>query len=75
MKDDDRPRNYRRDTWLTHVGRHPQRHHGAVNVPVYHASTILSATVAGREKKQEPDQRAVVIIRVWHGREDRQPGP
>ncbi len=28
------------DTRLVHAGRHPEEHHGAVNPPVYHASTI-----------------------------------
>jgi hypothetical protein len=46
MKNDDRSRNYRKDTLLTHLGRHPEAHHGAVNPPVYHASTILSANMA-----------------------------
>lgn len=34
------------DTKLTHAGRHPLEHHGAVNTPVYHASTILFPTLA-----------------------------
>lgn len=34
------------DTIATHAGRDPQKHFGAVNVPVFHASTILSPTVA-----------------------------
>ncbi len=36
----------RPDTIITHAGRDPERHFGAVNTPVYHASTILNATVA-----------------------------
>ena len=52
MKNDDRPRNYRKDTLLTHLGRHPEAHHGAVNPPVYHASTILSANMAEWEAKR-----------------------
>jgi cysteine-S-conjugate beta-lyase len=67
MKDDDRPRNYRRDTLLTHLGRHPQQHHGAVNPPVYHASTILSASVAEREAKQDPAKRFDVVRYGVHG--------
>jgi hypothetical protein len=46
MKNDDRPRNYRKDMLLTHLGRHPEAQMGAVNPPVYHASTILSANMA-----------------------------
>lgn len=34
------------DTKLTHAGRHPHDNHGAVNTPVYHASTILFPTLA-----------------------------
>jgi cystathionine beta-lyase len=34
-------RDYRADTLLGHLGRDPKAFHGAVNIPVYHASTIL----------------------------------
>ena len=37
---------FRRDTLLTHVGGTPTDRHGAVNPPVYRASTILFPTVA-----------------------------
>jgi cystathionine beta-lyase len=33
-------------TKLTHLGRNPEQHHGVVNPPVYHASTILFPTYA-----------------------------
>jgi len=33
---------YKADTLLTHLGRDPETFHGAVNTPVYHASTILA---------------------------------
>ncbi len=36
-------------TRLVHAGRHPEDHHGAVNPPVYHASTITYPTVAALE--------------------------
>jgi cystathionine beta-lyase len=36
---------YRQDTLLTRLGRDPARHHGTVNPPVYHASTILFETL------------------------------
>ncbi|HTT80096.1 MAG TPA: cystathionine beta-lyase [Stellaceae bacterium] len=52
MKHDDRPRRYRQDTLLTHAGRHPEANHGAVNPPVYHASTILSQDMAEWEAKR-----------------------
>src|SRR5271167_1333433 len=61
MKNDDRPRNYRKDTLLTHLGRHPEAHHGAVNPPVYHASTILSANMTEWEAKRAPGQRFDVV--------------
>jgi cysteine-S-conjugate beta-lyase len=57
MKNDERPRNYRKDTLLTHLGRDPQAQHGAVNPPVYHASTILSANIAEWEGKRDPAKR------------------
>ena len=52
MKTDDRPRNYQKDTLLTHVGRNPEANHGVVNPPVYHASTILSKNMADWEGKR-----------------------
>jgi len=61
MKNDDRPRHYRKDTLLTHLGRHPEAHHGAVNPPVYHASTILSANMAEWEAKRAPGLRFDVV--------------
>jgi len=36
-------------TRLLHAGRHPERYHGAVNVPVFRASTILHPSVAAME--------------------------
>src|SRR5260370_20129213 len=52
MKNDDRPRHYRKDTLLTHTGRNPDGNHGVVNPPVYHASTILSKNMAEWEAKR-----------------------
>src|SRR5204862_191451 len=54
MRNDDRPRNYRKDTLLTHLGRNPEAQHGAINPPVYHASTILSKNVAEWENRRDP---------------------
>jgi len=54
MKNDDRPRDYRKDTLLTHLGRNPEAQHGAVNPPVYHASTILSKNIAEWENRPDP---------------------
>jgi cystathionine beta-lyase len=39
----------KKDTLLVHTGRHPERYHGAVNPPVYRASTILHQSVATME--------------------------
>lgn len=39
------------ETRLAHAGRDPFTHHGAVNVPVYHASTILSPDLDDFEKR------------------------
>jgi cystathionine beta-lyase len=39
----------KKDSLLVHAGRHPERFHGAVNPPVYHASTILHPSVAAME--------------------------
>jgi cystathionine beta-lyase len=52
MKNDNRPRHYRKDTLLTHVGRNPEANFGIVNPPVYHASTILSKNMAEWEAKR-----------------------
>jgi len=57
MKNDDRPRRYRKDTLIAHLGRHPEAQHGAVNPPVYHASTILSANMAEWEARRDPVKR------------------
>src|SRR2546423_15170063 len=54
MKNDDRPRHYRKDTLLTHLGRNPEAQHGAINPPVYHASTILSKNIAEWENRPDP---------------------
>jgi cysteine-S-conjugate beta-lyase len=47
-----RSKSTKPDTLLTHAGRTPDAHHGAVNPPVYHASTILHPTVAALEAAQ-----------------------
>ena len=61
MKDDNRPRNYRKDTLIAHLGRRPEAQHGVVNPPVYHASTILSANMAEWEAKRDPKKRFDVV--------------
>jgi cystathionine beta-lyase len=39
MPDEARPHGI--DTLLVHAGRAPEQHHGIVNPPVYHCSTVL----------------------------------
>ncbi len=36
----------KKDTLIVNAGRHPEAHHGVVNPPVYHASTVTFPTVA-----------------------------
>lgn len=43
----------REETAIVHSGRHPERHEGAVNPPVFHASTILSKTVEEYRRKRK----------------------
>ena len=42
-------------TLVTTLGREPERQHGIVNPPVYHASTVLFPTVAAMEAAR-PDK-------------------
>jgi cystathionine beta-lyase len=42
-----------RETRLVHAGRDPEGHEGAVNPPVYRASTILFPTMAAYENRHE----------------------
>ena len=49
------------DTLLTHSGGEPSDRHGAVNPPVYHASTILFPTVAAYERSRDPATRFDVV--------------
>jgi cystathionine beta-lyase len=51
----------RPDTLLTHSGGAPSDRHGAVNPPVYRASTILFPTVAEWEASREPSRRFDVV--------------
>lgn len=51
------PKRLGRDTRLVHLGGSPSDRHGAVNPPVYRASTILFPTVAEWEASREPAKR------------------
>ncbi len=44
----------RPETLLTHSGRHPHDHFGAVNTPVFRASTILQPTMAEYKRAKGP---------------------
>jgi len=43
----------REETTIVHSGLHPERHQGAVNPPVFHASTILSQSVEEYRRKRD----------------------
>lgn len=47
------------DTKVIHSGRHPERFEGAVNPPVFHASTILARSLAEWEGKKADRARGV----------------
>src|SRR5436305_26531 len=61
MKSANSGRKYRKDTLVAHLGRHPGAQNGAVNPPVYHASTILSANMAEMEAKRDPSTRFDIV--------------
>ena len=50
--DDSARENLGFDTVIAHAGRKPADHFGAVNTPVYRASTILFPTLAALEAKE-----------------------
>ena len=52
--------NKKKETLLAHLGRDPQRFHGAVNVPVYRASTILEPDLEAWEDPQRRKRRGAV---------------
>jgi cystathionine beta-lyase len=62
-QDDDAARD---ETRVVHAGRHPDRYDGAVNPPVYHASTILSPDIADWERKKR--DRIAGVPGVYYGR-------
>ena len=45
------------DTLMVHHGRDPERHAGVVNLPVYHASTILYPTMEAFARRAEGDAK------------------
>jgi cystathionine beta-lyase len=59
-------KNYAMETLLTHAGNHPEAHHGIVNPPVYHASTVLYSTVEQMERAQKDRLSGVFYSRYAH---------
>lgn len=60
------PSSRKPDTQLAHLGREPKNQHGAINPPVYHASTILFEDVASLRaaKDVRMDRNAVTYGRA-----------
>ena len=56
---DDAPGRFRPATLAGRLGRHPERHLGAVNTPVYRASTILFPTVAALEASARGESASI----------------
>ena len=56
----------REETTIVHSGLHPERHEGAVNPPVFHASTILSQTL--EEFRRKGRDRALELPGTYYGR-------
>jgi cystathionine beta-lyase len=54
------------ETRIVHAGRHPERWEGAVNPPVFHASTILSRSMAEWDEKKK--RRAADVPGTYYGR-------
>jgi cysteine-S-conjugate beta-lyase len=54
------------DTKAVHAGRHPDRFEGAVNPPVFHASTILSPTLEEWDRRKV--DRARDVPGTYYGR-------
>lgn len=50
-------------TKLAHAGRHPSEHNGAVNVPVYRASTILFPTMEEFANRADPSVKIRYALR------------
>ena len=59
-----KPKARKQDTMVVTAGRHPEDHHGAVNPPVYHVSTVLYPTVADLEAGERPSEAR----RITYGR-------
>lgn len=49
------------DTSITHLGRDPEAHSGAVNTPVFHASTIVHQRLADFEDRERFSRQGAVV--------------
>jgi cystathionine beta-lyase len=56
----------REETTVVHSGLHPEQHQGAVNPPVFHASTILSRSVEEYRRKRKDWLQGVAV--TYYGR-------
>ena len=56
----------REETTIVHSGRHPEQHLGAVNPPVFHASTVLSQSVEEHRRRRRDWLRDLPV--VFYGR-------
>jgi len=57
----------RDETLLAHLGNDPHRHHGIVNPPVYHASTILYPTLDAYKRRYDGARRYTDVTYGMHG--------
>jgi cystathionine beta-lyase len=57
----------REETRLAHLGNDPHRHHGIVNPPVYHASTILYPGYEAFKRRYDGDRRYTSVTYGMNG--------
>ena len=55
-------------TRLIHAGRDPQAAHGAVNPPIYRATTMLRPSLEAWEEAIRPGHRLVARVRLTDAR-------
>ena len=52
---------FRTDTLITHLGRDPEAYQGAVNTPVFHASTIVHQHLADFEDREKFSRQGAMV--------------
>ena len=57
-------KNKKQDTNLIHTGSHPKDQFGAVNPPIYHASTVTQESMAALAKARENRDTSFVYGRL-----------